>query len=164
MVNSKYVYHLIAFLVVAIWGSTFVVTKLLLLAGLSPAMIFTLRFIIAYALLLGLITMIPYFIIYPEWPPLSTLLEPQTMAELLFLGAIASTLCFYLWGLAIRGLGVVVATNYVYFNPVVAILCAWIVLSETITPWFLLGTVLILVGMYFADKKTRGNESVRTYE
>ena len=54
MVNSKYVYHLIAFLVVAIWGSTFVVTKLLLLAGLSPAMIFTLRFIIAYALLLGL--------------------------------------------------------------------------------------------------------------
>ena len=296
MVNSKYVYHLIAFLVVAIWGSTFVVTKLLLLAGLSPAMIFTLRFIIAYALLLGLaafrrpfrwfakswkdelimlglgltggslyfltenaamnyttttntalivclcplfaallislfyrdqrlrgiqivgsllavvgvvivelngrfvlhlsptgdalafaaclswagysllmipamkcyttlfitrklffyglITMIPYFIIYPEWPPLHTLLAPQTLAELLFLGAIASTLCFYLWGLAIRGLGVVVATNYVYFNPVVAILCAW----------FLLGTALILVGMYFADKKTRGNQSVRTYE
>ena len=53
LVNSSLIYHLLAFLVVAIWGSTFVVTKLLLLAGLSPAMIFTLRFIIAYALLLG---------------------------------------------------------------------------------------------------------------
>ena len=46
-------YHLVAFLVIAIWGSTFVVTKLLLLAGLSPAQIFTLRFIIAYVLLLA---------------------------------------------------------------------------------------------------------------
>lgn len=46
-------YHLVAFVVVAIWGSTFVFTKMLLLAGLSPAQIFTLRFIIAYVLLLG---------------------------------------------------------------------------------------------------------------
>ena len=38
---------------VAIWGSTFVFTKMLLLEGLSPAQIFTLRFIIAYVLLLG---------------------------------------------------------------------------------------------------------------
>ena len=44
-------YHLVAFLVVAIWGSTFVFTKMLLLAGLSPAQIFTLRFLIAYTLL-----------------------------------------------------------------------------------------------------------------
>lgn len=103
----------------------------------------------------GLITMIPYYIAYPEWPPLSTLLEPQAIVELLFLGAIASTLCYYLWGWVIRNLGAVVATNYVYFNPVIAILCAWIVLSENITPWFLLGTALILIGMYFADKKKR---------
>jgi drug/metabolite transporter (DMT)-like permease len=75
------------------------------------------------------------------------------MVELLFLGAIASTLCFYLWALAIRKLGAIVTTNYVYFNPVIAILCAWIVLSEDITIWFLMGTALILVGMYLADKK-----------
>lgn len=46
-------YHIVAFVVVAIWGSTFVFTKMLLLAGLTPAQIFTLRFIIAYVLLLG---------------------------------------------------------------------------------------------------------------
>ena len=51
--NSNIGYHLVAFVTVAIWGSTFVFTKMLLLAGLSPAQIFTLRFIIAYVLLLG---------------------------------------------------------------------------------------------------------------
>ena len=295
--KKQILYHFVAFLVVAIWGSTFVFTKLLLLSGLSPAQIFTLRFIIAYIGLLGiaafrhpfrwfsqdwrdellmiglgltggslyfltenaamnyttttntalivclcplfaallisvfyrdqrlrgvqivgsllaavgvaivelnghfvlhlsptgdalafaaclcwaaysllmipackrydtlfitrklffygLLTMIPYYIVYPEWPPLKTLLQPEIALELLFLGAIASTLCYYLWGWVIRHLGAVVTTNYVYFNPVVAILCAWTVLSERITIWFLLGTVLILVGMFFADKKTK---------
>ena len=40
-----------AFATAAVWGSTFVFTKVLLIAGLSPADIFTLRFIIAYGLL-----------------------------------------------------------------------------------------------------------------
>ena len=46
-------YHFAAFLIVAIWGSTFVFTKMLLMNGLSPAQIFTLRFIVAYILLLA---------------------------------------------------------------------------------------------------------------
>jgi drug/metabolite transporter (DMT)-like permease len=50
--ERRVLYHAVAFLVVAIWGSTFVFTKLLLLGGFSPAQIFTLRFIIAYAMLL----------------------------------------------------------------------------------------------------------------
>ena len=52
MNNQRLLYHATAFLVVSIWGSTFVYTKLLLLAGLSPAQIFTLRFMIAYLMLL----------------------------------------------------------------------------------------------------------------
>ena len=50
---GKWLYHIVAFVVVAVWGSTFVFTKLLLLSGLSAAQIFTLRFIIAYLLLMG---------------------------------------------------------------------------------------------------------------
>ena len=49
--DNRLLYHLVAFAVVAVWGSTFVFTKLLLLGGLSAAQIFTLRFIIAYVLL-----------------------------------------------------------------------------------------------------------------
>ena len=46
-------YHLVAFLTVAIWGTTFVFTKILLHNGLSPALIFTLRFILAYVLMVA---------------------------------------------------------------------------------------------------------------
>ena len=44
-------YHLLAVMTVAIWGTTFVWTKLLLQSGLSPAQIFLTRFTIAYLLL-----------------------------------------------------------------------------------------------------------------
>ena len=49
--SNRFLGHFMAFITVAIWGSTFVFTKMLLLNGLSPAQIFTLRFILAYVLL-----------------------------------------------------------------------------------------------------------------
>ena len=45
----KYKYHLLALVVVAIWGVTFVSTKVLIAAGLHPLAIFFIRFVIAYA-------------------------------------------------------------------------------------------------------------------
>lgn len=41
-------FHLLAFLTVAVWGTTFISTKLLIESGLSPHEIFFLRFFIAY--------------------------------------------------------------------------------------------------------------------
>ena len=293
--RSHWQYHLVAFVVVAIWGSTFVFTKMLLLAGLSPAQIFTLRFIIAYVLLLGfslkqkhkwfcdtwrdellmvalgitggsvyfltenaamlfttatntslivcscplfamllvailyrhsehisklqafgsvvaclgmaivvlnghfvlhlsplgdmlafaaclcwavytllvrrvveqytslfitrkvffygLLTIIPYYLIVPGFPSLSMILRPDVLWNLLFLGVVASMLCYVVWNWVIGKLGAVIATNWVYFNPIVTIVFAWWLLNERITLWFLLGTFLILLGMYLADRK-----------
>lgn len=51
--NNTWTYHLVAFATVAIWGCTFVSTKVLMLNGLSPAQIFTLRFLIAYLMMLA---------------------------------------------------------------------------------------------------------------
>lgn len=293
--NSRLLYHLVAFVTVAIWGSTFVFTKMLLLSGLSPAQIFTLRFIIAYVLLLGfslpqqhkwlcnswrdellmvllgitggslyfltenaamlyttatntslivcscplfammlfalfyrrserigrtqalgsviaclgmavvvlnghfvlhlspigdmlafaaclcwavysllmksvlerystlfitrkvffygLVTIIPYYIIVPGFPSFDVLLRSDVLWNLLFLGVVASMLCFLVWNWVIGKLGAVVATNWVYFNPITTIIFAWWLLHEQITVWFLLGTCLILLGMYLADKR-----------
>ena len=293
--NNRLLYHFVAFIIVAIWGSTFVFTKMLLLAGLSPAQIFTLRFIIAYVLLMGyslskrsfrlfsnnwrdellmlvlgitggsvyflaenaamlfttatntslivcscplfamllfavvyrhsehiskvqalgsvlacmgmavvvlnghfvlhlsplgdllafaaclcwavysllmkpaterystlfitrkvffygLLTIIPYYLIVPGFPSLDVLLRSDVLWNLLFLGVVASMICYVAWNWVISRLGAVVATNWVYFNPITTILFAWWLLHEQITIWFLLGTVFILVGMYLADK------------
>ncbi|MCQ2182411.1 MAG: DMT family transporter [Bacteroidales bacterium] len=45
----KWRYHILALIVVAIWGVTFVCTKTLIAAGLEPARIFFCRFVVAYA-------------------------------------------------------------------------------------------------------------------
>ncbi len=299
--NGKLIYHLVAFIVVAIWGSTFVCTKLLLLSGLSPAQIFTLRFIIAYLLLLGysltrnhrwlskvwqdellmfalgltggtlyfltentamnyttttntslivslsplvaallislfyksmrlnrvqtigmlmaaigvvavvlnghfvlhlsplgdslafsaalcwgfysllmipanlkydtvfvtrkvffygLLAMIPYYLLKPDeaiifTPSVVQFFNFTILLNLLFLSCVASMACFLAWNWVLKKLGAVVATNYVYFNPVTTILFAWWLLHEQITIYFLIGTILILVGMYLADKRHR---------
>ena len=48
MASKKLAYHLLALAVVAVWGVTFVCTKTLISAGMHPAAIFTIRFILAY--------------------------------------------------------------------------------------------------------------------
>ena len=296
---NRLFYHLVAFLVVAIWGVTFVYTKLLLIAGLTAAQIFVLRFVVAYLLLLaysltrkqsrlfssvwqdellmvalgitggslyfltensamiyttttntslivclcpliaallialffrsmrlhglqivgtvmaaigviivvlngrfvlhlsplgdalafgaclcwalysllmipasqrydttfitrkvffyGLVSMIPYFLIYPDLPSPSVVLRPDVLANLLFLGCVASMLCFLAWNWVIKKLGAVIATNYVYFNPVTTVLFAWLILSEHITIYFLIGTLLILTGMYLCNRAPKTN-------
>lgn len=291
---NRLIYHLVAFMVVAIWGVTFVYTKLLLIAGLTAAQIFVLRFIMAYLLLLvyslirkqfrlfasvwqdellmvalgvtggslyfltensamiyttttntslivclcpliaallialffrsmrlhgiqivgtvmaaigvcivvlnghfvlhlsplgdmlafgaclcwafysllmipagqrydtlfitrkvffyGLLSMIPYFLVFPDLPSLSVVLRADILANLLFLGCVASMLCFLAWNWVIKKLGAVIVTNYVYFNPVTTVIFAWLILSERITLYFLVGTLLILAGMYLCNK------------
>ena len=291
---NRLIYHLVAFMVVAIWGVTFVYTKLLLIAGLTAAQIFVLRFIMAYLLLLvyslirkqfrlfasvwqdellmaalgvtggslyfltensamiyttttntslivclcpliaallialffrsmrlhgiqivgtviaaigvcivvlnghfvlhlsplgdmlafgaclcwafysllmipagqrydtlfitrkvffyGLLSMIPYFLVFPNLPSLSVVLRIDVLANLLFLGCVASMLCFLAWNWVIKKLGAVIVTNYVYFNPVTTVIFAWLILAERITIYFLVGTLLILAGMYLCNK------------
>jgi drug/metabolite transporter (DMT)-like permease len=117
--------------------------------------LFTTRKVFFY----GLLTMIPYYL----WNPAETEafishfsashFALPVLWNLLYLGVIASMGCFLVWNWVIRRLGAVEATNWVYINPVSTILFAWWLLSEHITVWFLLGTILILVGMYFCDKK-----------
>ena len=100
----------------------------------------------------GLLTMIPYFIWRPELGIHLLVRQPELVWNLLFLGCVASMLCFLAWNWVLKKLGAVVATNYVYFNPVTTIIFAWFILHEQITVFFILGTLLILVGMYLADR------------
>jgi len=103
----------------------------------------------------GLLTIIPYFIVKPGFPPMEVILRHDVLWNLLFLGVIASMLCFITWNWVIGKLGAVVATNWVYFNPITTILFAWWLLDEKITIWFLLGSLLIIIGMLLSERKSR---------
>ena len=103
----------------------------------------------------GLLTMIPYYLLRPEEadPAVFQTFNFSILFNIFFLGIIASLICFLVWNWVIRQLGTVVATNWVYFNPLTTIVFAWWILNEQITLWFLLGTVFILLGMFLADRK-----------
>ena len=53
---TEYKYHLAALFTVCVWGATFVSTKALIAAGLTPEEIFFIRFVMAY---LGMIPFAP---------------------------------------------------------------------------------------------------------
>ncbi len=100
----------------------------------------------------GLITILPYYLLYPGFPSFEVLFSSEVLWNLLFLSVVASMICFLTWSWVIHQLGAVVATNWVYFNPITTILFAWWLIHEQITPWFLLGTIMILAGMYLSEK------------
>ena len=92
----------------------------------------------------GLLTIVPYYVLNPDeaaifLPHSSFHFTPSVVANLLFLGVVASMICFLVWNWVIGKLGAVVATNWVYLNPIVTIVFAWWLLSEKITLWLLLG-------------------------
>lgn len=79
-------------------------------------------------------------------------INSKIIASMLFLGIVASSLAFILWNNAIKAIGPVKTNQYIYLIPVITtIMSAW-VLKEKITYMTLIGTVLILMGLYLSEK------------
>lgn len=60
--------------------------------------------------------------------------------------------CFVLWNKAFRLLGVVTTNNFIYLNPFVTVVAAWLVLREPISPLAMLGAVLITAGVVVSQR------------
>jgi len=69
---------------------------------------------------------------------------------LLFLGIISTAVAMYLWNHAFAELPAAVASLTFFAQPVVGTLLGWFFLAERITPLFLLGGVLIGIGILIA--------------
>lgn len=99
----------------------------------------------------GLITIIPVILLSnhpaPEW---AVLCDAKVWGNLLFLGLMASLVCFVGWNWAMSGLGNVTSTNYVYLNPLFTLIGAVIILGESMTATSALGSALILLGVILA--------------
>lgn len=153
VLNGRFVLHLSPlgdFLALCACVSWAVYSLLIMQVQHKYSTIFITRKVFFY----GLVTIIPYYLVVPEFPTLEVLMRPSVILNLLFLGVVACMLCFLMWNWVITKLGTVVATNWVYFNPVTTILFAWWLLDEQITVWFLLGSALIIAGMLLAQRKS----------
>ena len=157
VLNGHFVLHLsplgdsLAFSAALCWGFY---SLLMIPANMRYDTVFVTRKVFFY----GLLAMIPYYLLKPDeaiifTPAVVQFFNLPILLNLLFLGCVASMICFLAWNWVLKKLGPVIATNYVYFNPVTTILFAWVVLSEQITIYFILGTILILAGLYLTEKK-----------
>jgi drug/metabolite transporter (DMT)-like permease len=69
---------------------------------------------------------------------------------LLFLGIISTAVAMFLWNYAFAELPAAVASLTFFAQPVVGTLLGWFFLSETITPLFIFGGILITIGILIA--------------
>lgn len=100
----------------------------------------------------GLVTVLPAFFFDPWTAAPSMLLMPKVVLNLLFLGLVASFLCFVLWTLVIGKIGAMTSSNYLYLNPVTTVVASAVFLSEPMTAIAYVGSALILAGVAVANK------------
>ena len=80
-------------------------------------------------------------------------MEPVVLGNLLFLGILASLICFVVWNLVLKHLGTITSSNYLYLNPLFTTITSMIFLDETFTWICLIGAAFVLTGVYLSGKK-----------
>jgi len=101
----------------------------------------------------GLLTILPIFLFEPLRFDSNVLFQPLVLMNLLFLGIIASMLCYISWNTATKKLGVLRVTNYIYFSPIVTLIASALLINEKLTLVALTGSALILGGVYAAERR-----------
>lgn len=126
-----------------------------MLRGKYP-LVFVTRKVFAY----GVLTLLPALSVFPLHTDVALCTRPVVWGNLLYLGFVASFLCYFGWNIVMERLGVVRSTNYLYFNPMVTLLTSYVVLNEPITPLAVAGGLLIWGGVYGVERG-RGGRVVR---
>mgnify|MGYP000755089506 FL=1 len=97
--------------------------------------------------------MLPAVCMMDFHPEVSAFLNVGNMANILFLGLGASALCFVTWNFALKVLGSVKTSVYIYMVPVITTVSSAIILGEQITGMIVCGIVLTLAGLFMSEKK-----------
>ena len=98
----------------------------------------------------GLVTIIPFLGGLGESFSGAVLGQSVVWINLLFLGLVASLVCFIAWNRVMDKLGNVTSTNYVYLNPIFTLITAMLFLGERLTLPAALGCAAILAGVVWA--------------
>lgn len=102
----------------------------------------------------GLVFMLPTLFFFDFHPPLFLLARPAVLFNLLYLGLGASALCFVTWNFAVKELGAVKTSVYIYAVPVITVLTSALILHESLTLLTGLGTALTLAGLVLSEYKS----------
>ncbi len=114
---------------------------------------YSIAFITRKVFLYSILSVMVYFIYDPLLMNIEILTQPIVVFNLLFLGIVASMLCFIAWNAAVKVLGPSRTANYIYIQPISTLVLSSIILSEVITLTSLIGAFCIIGGIYLAEKE-----------
>lgn len=139
---------LLALLAALVWACYSILTRKISSYGYHT--ILTTRRVFFY----GLLFMIPTLFLFDfNWDP-ARLAEPVNLLNLLFLGLGASALCFVTWNFAVKLLGAVKTSIYIYMVPVITVAASVLLLHEPFTWMTGAGTVLTLAGLLLSEARS----------
>lgn len=131
-----------------IWAAYSILTKKI--SGFGYNTILTTRRIFFY----GLLFMLPISCFMGFGVNIEEVESHSMFFNLLFLGFGASALCFVTWNTAVKQLGSVKTSVYIYMVPVITAITSALILQEKITPAAVCGILLTLAGLFISEKRT----------
>lgn len=101
----------------------------------------------------GILFMIPTLFFFDFKMELSRFENISYLLNILYLGLGASALCFVTWNFAVKVLGAVKTSVYIYMVPVITVVTSVLILHERVTLLSGVGTILTLVGLFLSESK-----------
>lgn len=102
----------------------------------------------------GILFMIPTLIFFDFRLDLSRFGNVTYLFNILYLGLGASALCFVTWNFAVKKLGAVKTSVYIYMVPVITVITSVLILQEQLTLLAVIGTILTLIGLFLSEFKS----------
>lgn len=104
----------------------------------------------------GLVVIVPVALLFGGvLPPVEVAFQPVNVANLAFLGAVASAACFVTWGIVVKRLGAAVSTTYIYLVPAITAAASILILGEPLTAPIVCGITLTIAGLLLSQKRPR---------
>lgn len=103
----------------------------------------------------GVLSILPYIMLGKHDVPqlLAILQSPKVWINLLYLGLVASMLCYFAWNWVLSRLGIVRATNILYLQSFFTMIVSHIVLNDNITIMAIGGSIVLIGGMILAIRQ-----------
>lgn len=114
-------------------------------------------YVVRKTFLYGIVTTIPIMLITNTKIFILNDLTTNSFIHLLFLSLLASALCFIFWNKSVKLIGAVKANNYIYIMPMITLIASSIFLNEKINFIMIIGSMLILIGVYVSTYHKKNN-------
>ncbi|MDE5908287.1 MAG: DMT family transporter [Lachnospiraceae bacterium] len=105
----------------------------------------------------GILFMIPALFLFDFEIGVDRFANITHLLNILYLGLGASAICFVTWNLAVKILGAVKTSIYIYMVPVITVVTSVLVLKEPITWGSAVGTVLAVAGLFLSEYNGKGS-------